>query len=278
MTTLQKIAIARLVSKMLCAVRKPLGLGSRLVCRRHGIMWDLDLNEGFDLAIYLFGSSEPGVISAFRRLCPKGGIFLDIGANIGGVTLPLAILAGPKGKVHAFEPTDFAFAKLTSNIALNPEISKRIETAQVFLGAPLSTALPETVPSSWPLRQEKGLEPLHGGRLETLQGARHDTLDDWMLRQNPSRIDLIKLDVDGYETNVLSGAERLLQCHRPAMVVEFAPYVFADKPGGFAKFLSLLRGYDFEAKSLDGKKLPLDSSLEAKIPAGCGINAVLTPC
>lgn len=277
MTTLQKIAIARLVSKMLCAVRKPLGLGSMLVCRRHGIMWHLDLKEGFDLAIYLFGSSEPGVVSAFRRLFPKGGNFLDIGANIGGVALPLTLLAGTEGKVYAFEPTDFAFAKINRNIALNPEISKRIKTAQVFLGAPLSTALPESVPSSWPLRQEKGLDTLHGGRLENLQGARHETLDDWMSRENPPRIDMIKLDVDGYETNVLSGAKLLFQYHRPAMAVEFAPDVFLDKPGGFANFIDLLREYGFEAKSLNGKKLPLDSSLEAKIPPGCGINALLTP-
>jgi FkbM family methyltransferase len=275
-TTLQKLALARMASRMVCAARRLAGLKSRIVCRRGGIHWDLDLGEGFDFAIYLFGSFEPEVANACRRLCPEGGIFLDVGANIGAHTLPLAALAGPQGQVHAFEPTRFAFRKLSRNISLNPELSGRIEASQVFLGDSLSQPMPEKVPAAWPLRVEPGLDPQHGGRPESLTGCRRDTLDDWMERMNPARIDLLKLDVDGHEIEVLRGAERLLQKHRPKMIVEFAPYVFSDKPGGFQGLVELLGDHGYEARTLKGKALPLDSSLAAMIPSGSGVNAVLT--
>ncbi len=277
MTTLQKLALARMASRMVCAARGLAGLKSRIVCRRGGVLWDLDLSEGVDFAIYLFGSFEPEVVAACRRLCPEGGICLDVGANIGAHTLPLAALAGPQGQVHAFEPTDFAFQKLRRNLSLNPELSGRIEAAQVFLGETLSQPVPEKVPAAWPLRAGSDLDPLHGGRAESLTGCRRDTLDDWMLRTNPARIDLFKLDVDGHEIEVLRGAERLLQTHRPRMIVEFAPYVFIDKPGGFQGLVELLRGHGYEARTLKGKALPLNSSLETLIPHGAGVNAVLTP-
>jgi FkbM family methyltransferase len=241
------------------------------------VLWELDLSEGVDFAIYLFGSFEPEVVGACRRLCPEGGICLDVGANIGAHTLPLAALAGTQGQVHAFEPTDFAFQKLRRNLSLNPELSSRIEASQVFLGETLSQPVPEKVPAAWPLRAGADLDPLHGGRAESLTGCRRDTLDDWMLRRNPTRIDLLKLDVDGHEIEVLRGAERLLQTHRPTMIVEFAPYVFSDKPDGFQGLVELLKGHGYEARTLKGKALPLDSSLETLIPHGAGVNAILTP-
>jgi FkbM family methyltransferase len=276
LTTLQKLALARLASRMVCAARGLAGLKSRIVCRRGGVLWDLDLSEGVDFAIYLFGSFEPDVVAACRRLCPEGGICLDVGANIGAHTLPLAALAGPQGKVHAFEPTDFAFQKLIRNLSLNPELSARVDPSQVFLGETLSRPVPEKVPAAWPLRAGPDLDPLHGGRAESLTGCRRDTLDDWMLRTNPARIDLLKLDVDGHEIEVLRGAERLLQTHRPRMIVEFAPYVFSEKPCGFQGLVELLRDHGYEARTLKGKALPLDSSLETLIPHGSGVNAVLT--
>lgn len=275
MTTLKKLAVARIASRLICGARQTLGLRSRVVTRRGGITWDLDLQQGFDLALYLFGKFEPGVQAACRRLCPNGGVILDVGANIGALTLPLAVMAAENGKVYAFEPTDFAFRKLLRNIALNPDLSRRIEAAQVFLGDGSSSTAPDSIPASWPLREKRGLDPLHGGRPETLRGAQRDTLDQWMARNNPARIDLIKLDVDGHETEVLRGAEKLLRRFRPPMVAEFAPDVFGDKPGGFGAFISLLSEHGYKGETLSGKELPLDSNLEARIPRGSGLNAVL---
>jgi FkbM family methyltransferase len=277
MRTLRKIALARMASRLLLAGRSMAGLGNPIECKRSGIRWNLDLGEGIDLAIYLLGAFEPAVLAACRRLLPEGGVCLDVGANIGAHTLPLAGFAGPRGKVHAFEPTGFAFEKLRFNITLNPELSGRIEASQVFLGDKPTTPTPDLVPASWPLRKSPDLDPLHGGRGEKTNGCRCDTLDDWMARTNPARVDLCKLDVDGHELEVLRGAERLLHKHRPVMIVELAPYVFSKTPGKFGLLVELLAGHGYKARTLAGKKLSLDRGLETRIPLGAGLNAILTP-
>lgn len=65
---------------------------------------------------------------------------LDIGANIGSHTLPLAQMVGPSGRVYSFEPTDYAFGKQRRNLSLNPELSKRVNALQSMLvGSPTQT-------------------------------------------------------------------------------------------------------------------------------------------
>ena len=57
------------------------------------------------------GQYEPENLRAYRRVVQPGFVVLDIGANIGSHTLPLAQMVGPSGRVYSFEPTDYAFGK-----------------------------------------------------------------------------------------------------------------------------------------------------------------------
>jgi len=276
-TTRGKIALAGIASRLLCGARSLLGLKNRFVAKRGGVLWELDLEQGVDFAIYLFGAFEPDVVAACRKLCRRGNVCLDIGANIGAHTLPLGEFVGPEGRVHAFEPTDFAYRKLLRNISLNDHLAAGIFSSQVFLGRDAPMSVPDTICSSWPLRQQAGLDPMHGGRAESAGGARCDTLDDWMSREKPERIDLLKLDVDGHELDVLRGAEELLKAHKPTLIVEFAPYVFEGKTEGFDELVYFFKDRNYEASFLSGKHLPLDVNLKTLIPQGAGLNAILTP-
>ena len=87
---------------------------------RGGVNWRLNLTEGIDFSIYLLGAFEPITVAACARLIKPGDTVLDIGANIGALALPMARMAGPSGKVYCFEPTDYAFKKLTANLGPEP--------------------------------------------------------------------------------------------------------------------------------------------------------------
>ena len=111
LNTRQKIAIAGLISGIVRTTRTLVGKADVGVFRRGDIVWELDLSEGIDFAIYLRGGFEPETLREYRRIVRAGFVALDIGANIGSHTLPLAQLVGPSGRVYSFEPTDYAFAK-----------------------------------------------------------------------------------------------------------------------------------------------------------------------
>ena len=87
---------------------------------RNNIKWSLDLDEGIDLSVYLFGTSERKISNLKKLLSKKDNslTIIDIGANIGSVCLKLARIF-ENSKIFAIEPTNYAYNKLFNNLKLN---------------------------------------------------------------------------------------------------------------------------------------------------------------
>jgi FkbM family methyltransferase len=245
---------------------------------RGGITWALNLREGIDLAIYLLGGFEVRTLHSYRRLIHDGDCVLDIGANIGAHTLPLAQLVGDSGKVLVFEPTKYAFDKLRKNIALNPQLASRVILQQMMLVSSDLDMSPIAVYSSWPLERSSDLHPDHQGRLMSTQGMATATLDKYVQVHDLHRIDVIKLDVDGNEYDVLLGGEATLRRFRPTLIMELAPYVHVAEPEKFDKTLMLLWGLGYQiADVTSGERFPQSpEKIRCLIPLTGSINAVAT--
>jgi SAM-dependent methyltransferase len=157
LSTKSKIRIAKVLAASVIQGRRLVGRGPLLLAKRDGIVWQLDLREGIDFAIYLVGGFELRTLRAYRDHVRPGDVVLDIGANVGAHTLPLARLTGRGGRVIAFEPSDFACAKLRRNIELNPQLAPAIEACQIMLAASSADPLSTGVYASWPLDQSKNL-------------------------------------------------------------------------------------------------------------------------
>jgi FkbM family methyltransferase len=277
LSTSKKIKIARGLANTVLFGRRLAGRGSELVATRRGISWSLDLKEGIDLAIYMLGGFELRTLRRYPNIVHEGSVVLDIGANIGAHTLPLAQLVGASGKVIAFEPTAWAFAKQLANIALNPNIASRILPNQMMLVARDSDPVPSGVYSSWPMEKADDLHEQHHGRLMTTQGCQKATLDDFVQAHQLKRVDLIKLDVDGNENEVLKGAHQVIRSLRPRIMLELAPYVYEGVPGHpFNELLEQLwqSGYVL-SEMTSGKPLPADTEgVLRRIPKDGGLNAL----
>ena len=65
---------------------------------------------------------------------------------------------------------------------------------------------------------ETELHPIHLGRFNTLEGAQVLRLDDWAVQEQPSKVDFVKMDVDGYEIDVIEGAGETLSRYKPVMM------------------------------------------------------------
>jgi FkbM family methyltransferase len=283
--THRKLQIGRLVSISLRAARRLAGRTVQVDVVRNGIRWSLDLEEGIDLALYLGVYQKLGayVENAVLR---SGKVALDIGANIGAFTLPLAARLGEAGYVIAIEPTIYALEKLRANLALNPMLSGRVITVQALLGTADKVGDMEGVFSSWRLdgRADQDRHPAHGGRRMSAAGSLHSSLDsllanDARLAGLADRISFVKLDVDGHEIDVIRGAQRLLERKHPALLVEIAPYVQNERPGGTQLLLREIaqRGYDFHDADT-GVPFPDDlERLERLIPDGSGTDVLCLP-
>jgi FkbM family methyltransferase len=278
--TSQKIALARVVSSVTLMARRLRGLPAHGVFRRGGLLWNLDLTEGIDFSIYLLGGFEPRTIRLYSRLIKSGATVLDIGANVGAHTLPLAQLVGPSGRVIAFEPTQYAVSKLRANLDLNPALSARVSICQIMLVASAHASVPNELYSSWPLfGSENRLHPQHGGLLKGTAGARALTLDQAMRNCAIQQVHFIKLDVDGNEHSVLGGAQETLKAHLPQILMEISPYLYEAALGDFDQMLQMLARMGYSLKDADtGKALPIDPKLlRSLIPSGGTRNGLFHP-
>jgi FkbM family methyltransferase len=276
LNTAQKIRLARLASRALVTTRKMVGQPADAEFVRQGIHWRLDLTEGIDLSIFLLGAFEPSTVRAYSAVVKPGQTVLDIGANIGAHTLPLAKLVGERGRVIAFEPTAFAFRKCVANVALNPALATRITLRQTMLVAEDSEPLPAAVCSSWPLVEAPDLHEQHRGRLKDITGATPATLDQVVRDLQLTQVHFIKLDVDGYEYPVLAGGRGTLRQFQPVIALELAPYIHSEHGHTFEELIVLLRelGYRFSDIATRRPIAADPSSLRKIIPEGGSINVL----
>lgn len=276
MKTKHKIAIAAAAYGVVRSVRA-LGRKSDIgVFRRNEAFYELDLKQGIDFSLYLLGSFEPATRRALGRLVRPGFNVVDVGANIGAHTLYLARLVGASGKVVACEPTDFAFGKLERNISLNDDLANRIVALQCFLGSPERTELPEQIYSGWPLTGGIDLHPEHLGSEQSTLRARSRTLDEVVQTCGLPRVDLVKMDVDGFECDVLSGASATLMKDGPTFVMEIAPYALQERGKSVSEFLDYFSAHQYKFyDEKDGGAGPIDVRVRVqKIRQGESINVI----
>jgi FkbM family methyltransferase len=216
-------------------------LPNPMIAKRRGIVWELDLGDLIDRSIYLRSCFEPSTTSALTALSRPGMNALDIGANIGAHTLPLAKHIFP-GTVYAFEPMPWARNKLQRNIALNGIANIRVEP----LGLSDRPGRHDIhFRSSWRLGDNGRWTSENSESLRPVP-IEFATLDSYVRERALPQIDLMKLDVDGYEMKVLRGAIETLRDHRPILLMEFGHFVrnVGDDPKELAELLRDA-GYQF---------------------------------
>ncbi len=276
MRTKHKIALAKLAYHVTHAARLVAGRSDVDVFERDGVSYELDLRQGIDFSIFLLRSFEPETKKALNRLVRPGDTVLDIGANIGAHTLTLASLVGESGKVIACEPTDYAYRKLTRNIRLNPHLAGRIFAIQSFVSATHREAVPQEIYSSWPLVGGEDLHPKHLGTREASDAAICRSVDEIAGTEKLERIGLIKMDVDGWECDVLAGAVEVMAQHKPIFVMEVAPYVLVERGASLQQFLSFFKDANYRFyDERTSAALPMgERELGALIRDGEGRNVV----
>lgn len=156
-----------------------------------------------------YGQFSDPELDVFRKTVKQGDTVIDVGANIGALTIPMAQHVGPGGRVLAFEPQPETFDLLKRNIEQNG-LEGVIYARRCAVGSELGTiAMPK-------LDELKGYN--YGGVALGTGGSSVvvRTIDSFNLKN----VTFIKVDVEGMEQEVLAGARDTIMRCRPFLYVE----------------------------------------------------------
>lgn len=155
---------------------------------------------------------EPGTLATWARLATRSTTIADVGAHVGYFSM-IAALANPKAKVHAFEPVDQIHARLSVNVRSNGVQNVRLYQAGVSSKA------------GWADISVR----FSGNLLSTGSTLEHAAADAQLKRIQllpldevfaDTKLDLMKIDVEGHEMAVLEGARQVLKRDRPTVLLE----------------------------------------------------------
>jgi FkbM family methyltransferase len=182
----------------------------RLKRCRYGPMLFLETDEYIGRSLDLYGEFSQGELDLLEPLVPPGATVIDIGAHVGAHTLGFARKAGTAGLVLAFEPQRALHQILCANLALGSlrHVHAHHAAAGRRDGAIRVPVLDTTQPGNF-----GGLSLVDRPPGEDVPLLRIDDLD-------LSRLDLMKVDVEGMEGEVVAGAESAIRRHHPALYIE----------------------------------------------------------
>lgn len=224
---------------------------------------------------------EPTETAAVLGLLPPGGVFLDLGANIGYYSVVAALAMGPQARVHAFEPEPGNFQLLERNVRHNR--LGNVECVEAAAGRATGT-------------RELFLSDFNQGdhRLYPNEGraggvpVREVALDDFFRGRGP-RLDFVKMDTQGSELRILEGMRGLLEANRGrvSLVLEFWPFGLAGAGDTPERLADLLAPFAFRVRKIEEHTRSITPTTWARLleeartiyhPDGQGFtNLLLTP-
>jgi FkbM family methyltransferase len=219
--------------------------GSIRKAKRAGTHYLLDLNDYQEWLVYFYCKSDSS--EHLLNYLEKSEVIFDIGANIGQTAFNMYQTQVKKGLnpiIYAFEPYPKTFSKLESNIRLN----KTTEIHAFNIG--LST--------------EKGVlhmmqhSPANSGGFRMTTDSANSisvpviSLDEFVSEHQIAPIDFIKIDVEGFEVQVLNGAQKILEQFRPILVFEYSVENIAAQGGKIEEVLDRLIGMNYKIRTKEG--------------------------
>jgi FkbM family methyltransferase len=183
----------------------------------------------FGALLHSYGVYEEPVRAAMRANLAPGDVCVDVGANIGVLTILASTMVGPSGKVIAVEPNPDNVQLLYRNIAFSQAANVNV--------LPLAASDRRAV-FSLTGRSNTHLVSARGAANGGGTFVQSVVLDEMLA--DLTRLNFVKMDIEGHEPAALRGMRHLLERHRPALLVEFNPRCLAvqsEDPLGYLQFL-----------------------------------------
>ncbi|RUA12880.1 MAG: hypothetical protein DSY82_00085 [Flavobacteriia bacterium] len=173
----------------------------------------LDINDWIQQNLYFLGEYEKAELTAIQKFIKKDSLFIDIGANFGLYSLFLSPYIS-EGQIISFEPFNQNFESLVYNIKLNK--LSNIKANNYAIGDKNGVL---TIYYN-PKENNLGMASLEEQPESIQQTTKIISLDEYVRTNMLNQIDVIKIDIEGFEYNALLGMKNSLKKYHPTLLIE----------------------------------------------------------
>jgi len=212
---------------------------------RRGLLFEVDPGDDLQRIVLFEGLHNDEERRICASLLKEESVVIDVGAHVGFYTIFLSALV-PSGRVHSFEPNPGAFSQLERHAEING--CDNVMANNLALGEQEGNGN-LSVPDG-----KSGMASLSGHmhdrfseeEVERVNAVSVITLDQYVKGKNVERIDLMKIDVEGWEPFVIQGARSALERFRPWILMEVNSLALQGQGWKPQELLDLLEEHDYE--------------------------------
>lgn len=207
-----------------------------------GMYMDLSIDDGsMGLDLLLKEEIEPYTCKLIEDNIDLGMTCVDIGANIGYMTLLMANKLRGTGHVYSFEPDPYTYEQLKHNVEINN--LRNVELSKCAVSDRMGQQTFYINPDA---RYLNSLYDTASSKIDVTTV----TLDDYF----KDRVDVIKIDTQGADELVLKGAEKTVKRWHPKIFLEYWPEGLKMTGANPLEILDLLRGHGYKITVVDDFK------------------------
>jgi len=196
---------------------------------------------------------ESNTYKIYDKFLDKNHSYIDIGAFVGATTLYCAHLAK---KVYAIEPDPIAFSELEKNVNLNPRLIEKIDLHKKCINEKSGKVRFGSIAKGGD--STSGLQFADSQTSWIVEGI---TFNEFISKNNITDCNLIKMDIEGGETTVLTSMIDYLEKNKTALYLSLHPLFFINPFEDMKKIIEVLKIYD-NIYTDKGKKIELKNLLK----------------
>jgi FkbM family methyltransferase len=194
-------------------------IDEELTVERNGLKWILNPSDYVHRDVFWYGTKDYWDVFHICNILKRDDVIFDLGANFGYYSICLAKYLSNKCSIYSFEPFPTTFKKLTQNVIIN-DMQGTINLYQMGVSS-------ESGDMSISVRVS-----CNSGSATLIANQNYEnevalvkvvTLDDFVERNDIHKINFVKIDVEGFETNVLKGWKKGLSKFKPILFLEIDP-------------------------------------------------------
>ncbi len=213
-----------------------------------GLSIQIHLGNDLSRPVFIGGCIDPNELAFLDSVLKEGMVVVDAGANEGLYSLFASRCVGPSGRVFSFEPSQREFHRLGCNLRLNA--LENVHAVQAALAeAPGEIAL--SIADSSHAGQNTLGKFIYQVPLLRTERVSAQTLDAFAAESGLTRLDVLKLDVEGAERRVLEGSRKVLRELRPMILFEASDAALKAQGSSVPDVLEFLRSQNYRFYAFD---------------------------